>query len=128
MATELNLTGDNAIYAGDDYAILLTLTDPAGGPLDVAGYTFRAQLRRNQVSSTAYDFAVTVDNTAGPGDPTTVLLALTDEQTAAMPGDACPTVWDLEVTVDDGGPLEWTETWFDGAVDVERDVTRPAAP
>lgn len=128
MATTFDLTGDYAIRAGDDYGLVLNLVDPDGAPLDVDGYTFAAQLRRNHQSTEAVSFAVTVENTTGPLVPTTVLLSLTDAQTALMVGASCPKVWDLEATADDGGPDEWTDTWFDGDVDVEPDVTRPVVP
>lgn len=114
MPTTLNLTGDDAIYAGDGYVLSLPLVDAAGAPFDPTGMTFAAQIRATpSASAAAAEFAADVDGNV-------LTLTLTGAETAALAEVVSSGVWDLEVVEAGFEP----ETWLRGVVAVEMDVTR----
>jgi hypothetical protein len=85
---------DIAIYQGDTYGHVLTVTNDATPPVatNVTGRTFAAQLRRRpQDSTVAAQFAVDMSN-AGTG---VVQLSLTAVQTGALAGGVYS--WDVHM-------------------------------
>jgi hypothetical protein len=111
MPSKANL----AIYQGDDYAALVTVTDMAGQAVDLTGYSAQAQIR------------------SGPADTNPVVMAdITTAITAnlitlTMPGSvtlplAGRFVWDLQLVA----PSGVTTTILAGAAIVTAEITRPA--
>ena len=78
---------DLRLYAGNDFTCTLTVTDPAGAPFDLTGYTVLAQVR---------DASGTLLATFSSSISTNVVtLSLTKAQTAAV---TVPALWDATVT------------------------------
>ena len=61
MATKANINIDQ----GSTFSTDIVLADKNGTVLDLTGYTGEAQLRKHYTSSTAVDFDVTINATAG---------------------------------------------------------------
>jgi hypothetical protein len=101
----LNLT----FTAGDNFSHILRFTD-ADGPMDLTGYTFRAQARRRASDDDAVEFTV---DTTGAADGV-IVLELDD--TAELSGAY---VWDCEWTANGR-----TETVLAGSVRVRAQVSR----
>ena len=107
---------DIAIYQGDTYGHILTVTDDATPPVatDVSARTFAAQLRRYpQDSTVAAQFAVDMSN-ASTG---VVGLSLTAVQTAALTGGVYS--WDVHMITGSS-----VLTLFAGEAVVTAEVTR----
>ena len=85
----------------------------AGTKLNIAGYTFKSQIRErlDLASSKLADFNVT----ANPVD-STVILTLNEIDTASLPTGTC--WWDLAVTVSGN-----TQTWLRGQVIIKGGAT-----
>jgi len=56
MATKANIVIDQ----GTDFNTSIDLSDDAGNPLDLSGYTAKSQIRRWYTSTTATDFSVQI--------------------------------------------------------------------
>ena len=56
MATKANIVIDQ----GTDFNTSIDLSDDAGNPLDLSGYTAKSQIRRWYASTTATDFSVQI--------------------------------------------------------------------
>jgi phage tail sheath gpL-like len=100
---------DLAIYQGDDFTLTLTVTDPAGNPLDLSASTIAAQIRAAPGADVAATFTVSVATNV-------VTLTLPHAQTAALAGSG---VWDVQSTDPAGHVL----TLAAGVVTVVADVT-----
>jgi hypothetical protein len=103
---------DLALYAGDDYALALSFTDPTGAAIDLSGRTYRAQIRASLVAESP-----PASFTIGLTQLGVVTLTLARAVTAVLPRSG---VWDLEETGVDGK----VATVLAGTVAVTRDVTR----
>jgi hypothetical protein len=105
-----------AVYRGDGYSITLVLTQEGATPTYEPEGTLSAQIRAARLDPEEVpddpiaEFDVTVDSNV-------VVIALTAEQTAALPISA---YWDLQETFDDSEPI----TWFTGKVKSWGDITR----
>jgi hypothetical protein len=107
LPVEVNL----ALYAGDSFGpLLLTVTDPAGAPADLTGYTAAAEIRTARDG----DGAALAVFTASIAD-NVVTLYLGADQAAKLAGGRA--FWDCQIT----GPL--TLTLASGQVDITGDVT-----
>lgn len=104
-----------ALYGGDDWQMVLTITDAGVGvDLVAAGWSgWRAQWRPDAGSDTMLPFGVSTVGAASG----VLALSMTSAQVGAMGGDG---VWDLEA-LDGGGR---TVTWLRGSTVWEQDVTR----
>ena len=108
---------DIAIYQGDTYGHVLTVTNDATPPVatNVTGRTFAAQLRRRpQDSTVAAQFAVDMTNAATG----VVQLSLTAVQTAALVGGGVYS-WDVHMITGSS-----VLTLFAGEAVVTAEVTR----
>lgn len=75
------------LYAGDDFALDLTVLDPDGSPADLTGMTARADIRQNTGTPVLASFAATV-----AGNVVSLRLAAADA--AVLPDGA---VWDCQL-------------------------------
>ena len=85
---------------GATFARSLLVTDSAGDPLDLTGYTARMQIRRDIKRDTTM-LSLTTENgriTLG-GEAGTIGLYISDEDTATIPRSG---VYDLEIISSDG--------------------------
>jgi len=71
MASKANLVVDQ----GSTYSITINLDDVNGDPMDVSGYTSRAQMRKHYTSSNAVTFTTAISNGS-------LTISLTSTQTA----------------------------------------------
>lgn len=101
------------LYAGDDYGLVVTFTDPDAVPLNLSGLTFRSQVRMYE-SDPTIRASFTVDSSAASTG--VIGLSLAKEITVDL-GDG---VWDLEQT-DGTGKVQ---TLLAGKVTVRLEVTR----
>jgi hypothetical protein len=113
----LDLTGDLAIYRGDTWELPVKFVNDEGDPLDVTGWTWTAQIRRNPDASDVHaEITVTV-NDAAKGD-------LTLSMAASVTRDINPRLfgysWDLQS--DQGSGV--TKTYLHGNVNVIADTTK----
>lgn len=116
MPATRDLTGEAAIYRGDDYSHEVTFVDENGDAFSVVGWTFTAQYREYADAPDAIDF----DIDAAQAISGVVIVTMGKADTGLLERDG---VWDLQV--DDGTT---TTTWMAGTVEVVRDVTREASP
>jgi len=91
MAIKANLIIDQ----GTDYSTTINLADNEDSPIDLEGYTGRAQIRKYYTSLTAYDFQV--DVTANTGQ---VTLSMVSNLTAQIPNGRY--VYDINL-IDENG-------------------------
>jgi hypothetical protein len=85
---------DLEIVRGDDYNLIIVLTDEAGYPVDITGRTYTAEIRSTSRSATATPFITATNPTLGE-----VLLQLTDAATTGeTPPSGIPASgwWDLK--------------------------------
>jgi hypothetical protein len=71
MASKANLVIDQ----GSTYSVTINLDDVNGDPINVTGYTSRAQMRKHYTSSNAVSFTTSMANGA-------LTMSLTSSQTA----------------------------------------------
>lgn len=108
------------VEQGATFDVTLTWKDAGGSPVDLTGYTARAQVRSMVTSAVPL-----VDMTVGNGRLTlggtagTIRILLDDTTTAAFPAPFSG-VWDLEVESGSGV----TTRLLAGAVTVTPEVTR----
>ena len=86
-ATKANLK----IGQGTDYVTSITLTNDAGQPLDLTGYTGAGQIRKYYTSTQAVDFGINIDENNG-----VLTIQLTSDQTNDM--ESGRYVYDIELT------------------------------
>lgn len=118
-----NLTGDSAIYQGDNYDLsfrvrTLNADGTYGGYIDLTSYTsLKAQIRATAAAPQPQaEFTCTKGNqTTTPGS---VTLSLTTTQTAGL--TAGTGVWDFEMVGTDGKK----HTYMKGSVEIVAEVTR----
>jgi len=108
---------DITIRKGRDFSEYFGLRNDDDTPMDLTGYTVKAQIRasRDTTSTLIADFTVRID------DPTTgdIYLELTDTVTAGL--TATRAYYDLLLT----DPSGIDETYVEGAVTVRGSVTKP---
>lgn len=77
------------IEQGVDFSLEVTLTDSTGSAINLTNMTFSSKIKRSpetdpiKLNNTAISFTVNITNASG-GE---VTFSLTDEKTAALPGD-----------------------------------------
>lgn len=91
-------TYDQAIQAGEDYRLTLSLKDSGGTAMNLTGYSYAAQLRATQATTgTLYaNYSASVTSAVGG----TVAVSLSKAQTSNLAGKTG--YWDLKQT-DSGG-------------------------
>ena len=103
-----------AIYQGDDYAAVVTVTDGSDTPPALTGYTAQAQIR---VQPADGDCRVVVEMATSFTLPNLINLSIPRDQTVQMSGQY---VWSLQLTDPSGA----VQTILVGTVLVTRSVTR----
>lgn len=101
---------DLYLYAGDDVDLNVAVTDTAGTPVDLTGFTASAQIRATADANTSVDFEATLLANA-------VALHLDGTETTGLPAKA---VWDVQITSATGA----VTTLAAGKVNVYPEVTR----
>ena len=91
MAVYSNIVVDQ----GADYSASIDVTDIDGDNINLTGYTGAGQIRKSYSSTTAVNFAVSVDSDNG-----VLNISLTNTQTNAM--KAGRYVYDIEITSSGG--------------------------
>jgi len=86
MAIKTNILVDQ----GTDYEVTINVTDESSAPINLAGYTGKAQFRKHYSSLKSYDFTVTVNEVTGE-----VTLALNSDTTSCV--NAGRYVYDCEL-------------------------------
>lgn len=109
MPSQANL----ALYQGDDYAAVITVTNSSGVP-DLTGCTAQAQMR---VGPADIASAVVVEISAEVAPPNLINLEIPHGVTLQLSGQY---VWDLQLT----DPSGTVTTILAGSVIVTREVTR----
>lgn len=109
MAIKAHITIDQ----GANYSTSIDVTDDAGDPTDLTGYTGAAQMRKHYTSTNAHAFTVAIANASG---------VVTLSMNAAVTGNISPGryVYDCELT-DSGGTVS---RLIEGIVTVTPQVTR----
>lgn len=116
------MAGDWALHIeqGATFDVTLTWKDSAGTPVDLTGYSARAQVRSMHTSATPIvDMTVGGGQLALGGAAGTIRILLTDTVTAALPAPFAG-VWDLELESGTGV----TTRLLAGAATVSPEVTR----
>lgn len=129
---------DLYLYAGDNFSFYFRLYDQVfdvtsgkfikGEPLNLTGYSFRAQCRASKAATDPlFTFTVTPSNQSTVDSRGFILVSLTPTETTNAAASASPEankeqigVWDFEITEPDG---DVTTLWA-GGVYVTADVTR----
>jgi hypothetical protein len=106
MAVKANITIDQ----GADYSTTLDVTDDAGEPTDLTGYTGAAQMRKHYSSANSHAFTVAIANGS-------VTLSMNSATTANI--TAGRYVYDCEIT--NGGVVS---RLVEGIVTISPQVTR----
>lgn len=106
-------TGDLFLYQGADFVAVVTVENEDGTPVDITGWTARAQIRRDVAD---LDATVAAELTATVESPN-VKLSLLKDVTRELCGRY---VWDLDLDSPDGA------CWpvMSGKVLVTQEVTR----
>jgi hypothetical protein len=107
----LPLTENLALYAGDDFTMLLTVTNPDGSAFDMTGCTPLSQIRVTpQADPPLASFTCTVSTN-------TITMILTSAASTTLPAKC---VYDVQIT-DTGGRVQ---TLLAGSIAVTAQVTR----
>jgi hypothetical protein len=104
-----------AIYQGDDYTGVVTVTNGSPTPPDLSTYSAQAQIRDGPADSNptvVVEIALTVAGNQ-------IALAIPAAQTVTLTNG--PYAWDLQLTPAAGAPIQ---TILAGAVNVTLEVTR----
>jgi len=109
MATKANILIDQ----GTTFSTVINLTDDAGNPVDLTGYTGDSEIRKHYTSSNSQSFSISLGGNNG-----TVTLSLTAGQTANL--TAGRYVYDVEVT----SGANVVSRIVEGIVTVTPEVTR----
>jgi hypothetical protein len=104
---------DLAIYKGDYVEVFVTLKDSTGTVLNLTGFTASARIRKDYVSTTFFDFTVTIP---APAEGKVRLYMPTAISKTLEPGDY---IWGFSVTNPDGD----SRTYLAGDVTVYDEVT-----
>jgi hypothetical protein len=102
---------DLYVYRGDSGRFRVSVTDPAGGPLDISAATWDCDVRRDHDTET-----VIITLEVNPVDANTVEVVLDTLKSALLIDQS---VWDLEMTLN--GEVQ---TLMAGTVHVAKDVSR----
>jgi hypothetical protein len=109
---------DLKIEQGADFLLSVAWADSAGSPVDLSGYSARAQVRASHNSP---DVLLSFDSSKGSielgGEEGTILLTATAEATSKV---ASGGVWDLEL-IDSTGKVK---RLLEGRVRLSKEVTR----
>jgi len=100
--------------AGDGYRNVITFKDALGEIIDVSGYTFSSQIRKNAKSEIATNFDI--DNSDGANG--TIVISLSGTQVRDL--GLGRSKWDLEYVIGDSDPT----TILAGTFKVLPDITR----
>ncbi len=98
-------------YRGDTFKLVVEFVDEQGAPLNIAGWSFTAQLRKSHIGSVVATFGIAVQGSE-------VTLSLPAATTAALEGRY---VWDLQAVT----AASETLTGVRGAIVWRADVTQP---
>jgi hypothetical protein len=104
-----------AVYRGDSGQFRITVADPGGNPVDMSGATWDGDVR---IKATDPDPLVTFDITLVAGDPSSVDVVLTAENSELLTPNNL--VYDIEMR--EG---ETVSTLIYGTITVTQDVSRP---
>lgn len=107
-------TIDLSIYAGDDYAADIAVTDADGAPSDLTGYTAQSQIRTS-VSDVTPD-GVAQFSASIQGNIVTIVLDHDVTKTLTRP----TYYWDLQL-IDGNG---WITTLLAGKLAVTKEITK----
>jgi hypothetical protein len=104
-----------ALYQGDDWAGMVTVTNADGTPADLTEYTAQSQIRSGTADQT-WRVAAQLECTVI--EPNLISILLTNEQTTLLREPAY--FWDLQVISPDGQ----VSTLIAGDVAVTHEITR----
>ena len=105
-------TYDLDIYKGDYLELYVTIKDSAGNPINLTGFTPKAQLKADYSAGTAVDFTTTITGVTGQ-----VKIYLSSTTSSSLtPGSY---IWDFQITDTSGQ----TRTYLTGDVTVFNEVT-----
>ena len=102
------------VIAGDGYRNVITFKDALGEIINVSGYTFSSQIRKNAKSEIATDF----DIDDSDGENGTIAISLSGDKVRAL--GLGRNLWDLEYVVGNSDPT----TILGGTFKVLPDITR----
>ena len=108
-----NLQGDSRVEQGTDWFLNLVISS-GGSPVDLTGFTFGAQIKKQYEDATALQVITVAITDAATGK---LRLSLTDTETSALP--VCKGVWDLEQLDGAGDKTRLLE----GIVEITPEVT-----
>jgi hypothetical protein len=106
---------DLIIYEGDALRFTVTVKDSAGVPVDLTGYTAKAQLKTNFADASPVDFDCTITTPETDG---VVSVYLSPATTAALTAGSSY-IWDFQLTSPDSD----VRTYLAGDVTVVPEVT-----
>lgn len=107
MAIKAHITVDQ----GANYSTSIDVTDDAGDPVDLTGYTGAAQMRKHYTSTNAHSFTVTIGGSA-----------VTLSMNATTTGNITPGRYVYDCELDDGAGT--VSRLVEGIVTVTPQVTR----
>jgi hypothetical protein len=107
-------TANLAIYQGDDYSAIVSVTDGSGTSADLTGYTPQAQIRLGPADTNSI---VVVEIVTSLTLPNTINLSIPHSITTQLSGLYA---WDLQLIKPDAS----IETILAGKVQVTLEVTR----
>jgi hypothetical protein len=109
---------DLLIEKGSTFRLEVTWKDSAGAPVDLDGYSAKAQVRKSYTSEPVLTFD-SADNSIELGDGGKITLLASATQTSALPiSSMC--VWDLELT----SAGDEVTRLLEGEVSFSEEVTR----
>jgi len=111
MAVKANIVIDQ----GADFSTTITVTDDAGDPINLTGYTASGQIRKHYTSNTAYDITTTFDVPRTEGK-----ITLTVPRATTTNIEAGRYVYDVEIT----NAANTRSRLVEGIVTVTPEVTR----
>jgi hypothetical protein len=114
MATPCVPRADLCVYQGDDYSVIVVVSNPDGTPADLTGHTARAQIRRGPADTNETVDATITATIVSPN----ITLAMSHTETATLTSGGY--AWDLELTY----PSGVVKTILQGKVNVSLEVTR----
>lgn len=111
MAAKANIVIDQ----GTDFSTSITVTDDAGDPVDLTGYTASGQVRKHYTSNTSYDFTMSFDTPRSSG-----VLTFSMPRSVTEAIEAGRYVYDVEIT----SGANTRSRLVEGIVTVTPEVTR----
>ncbi|HXA25579.1 MAG TPA: hypothetical protein VNW90_25150 [Acetobacteraceae bacterium] len=106
---------DITVFQGDNWAAMVTVSNPDRTPADLTGYTAKAQMREGIADQSWF---VAAEFTCAVVLPNLISLSLTSDQTTLLRQSAY--LWDLQVV----SPAGIVSTLLGGAVQILFEVTR----